>query len=92
MQTQPFTLPDLKRIIIETLKLDGVTPEMIEDEELLFGGRFGLDSIDALELVVALEKRLGVKIRAHELDPSAFSSAATLFRSLESRLITMRVE
>jgi acyl carrier protein len=92
VQTQPFTLPDLKRIIIETLKLDGVTPEMIEDEELLFGGRFGLDSIDALELVVALEKRLGVKIRAHELDPSAFSSVAAMFRSLESRLIAMRVE
>lgn len=86
MSSQPFTVPDLKRLIIETLKLDGVTPEMIEDDEPLFGGRFGLDSIDALEIVVALEKRLGISLRAHELEASSFSSAAALFRSLEPRL------
>jgi acyl carrier protein len=86
VSTQTFTLAEFKRLIIDTLKLDGITPEMIEDGEPLFGGRFGLDSIDALEVVVAVEKRLGVKIRAHELEPAAFRSVAEMFRGIERHL------
>jgi acyl carrier protein len=57
----------LKTLIVETLKLDDVRPEDIPDDEPLFGSpRFGLDSIDALELVVKLEKEFGVKISSSE--------------------------
>ncbi len=50
---------ELKKLIIATLKLEDVTPEDIEDDGQLFGTGLGLDSIDALELVVALEKTYG---------------------------------
>ena len=43
----------LKRLIVATLRLEGLEPEAIGDDQLLFGERLGLDSIDALELVVA---------------------------------------
>ena len=47
---------ELKKLIINTLKLEDITPEDIEDDAPLFGEGLGLDSIDALELVVSLEK------------------------------------
>ena len=57
----------LKRMVVDTLKLDDVAPENIPDDEPLFASsRFGLDSIDALELVVAIEKEFGVKIASSE--------------------------
>lgn len=81
-----MTLADLKVLIIESLQLEGITPEMIGDDDPLFGMGLGLDSVDALELVVALEKRLGVSIRASEVDREVFQSASSLHRFLESRI------
>jgi acyl carrier protein len=69
----------LKTLIVETLKLDDVRPEDIPDDEPLFASsRFGLDSIDALELVVKLEKEFGVKIGSSEESRQALASVATL--------------
>ena len=54
--TEPI-IARLKTLIVETLRLDDIRPEDIPDDEPLFGSsRFGLDSVDALELVVRLEK------------------------------------
>jgi acyl carrier protein len=53
----------LKSEISDQLNLLYVTVEDIDDEEPLFGDKFGLDSIDALELIVLLEKNYGIKIR-----------------------------
>jgi acyl carrier protein len=53
----------LKSEISDQLNLLDVTVEDIDDEEPLFGDKFGLDSIDALELIVLLEKNYGIKIR-----------------------------
>ena len=53
----------LKKMIVTSLNLDGITPERIADDEPLFGDGLGLDSVDALELVVALEKEFGISIR-----------------------------
>ena len=75
-----MTLTEFKKIIIETLRLEGMTPEMIPDDHPLFGSGLGLDSIDALEIVVALEKHLGLSLRAHELEKEAFSSVSSLFQ------------
>ena len=69
----------LKTLIVETLKLDDVRPEDIPDDEPLFGSpRFGLDSIDALELVLKLEKEFGVKIGSSEESRKALESVRTL--------------
>ena len=69
----------LKTLIVETLKLDDVRPEEIPDDEPLFGSpRFGLDSIDALELVVKLEKEFGVKIGSSEESRKALASVSAL--------------
>ncbi|MEO8678359.1 MAG: phosphopantetheine-binding protein [Vicinamibacterales bacterium] len=69
---------DLKRLIVESLRLEGLTPENIADDAPLFGEGLGLDSVDALELVVALEKRYGMKIQSHEVDKSVFASVSHL--------------
>ncbi len=69
----------LKTLIVATLKLDDVRPEDIPDDEPLFGSpRFGLDSIDALELVVQLEKEFNVKIGSSEESRRALASVAAL--------------
>lgn len=52
---------EIKTLIVETLMLEDVTPEEIVTEDPLFGEGLGLDSIDALELALALHKKFGVK-------------------------------
>ena len=69
---------ELKRKIIEALKLQDITPEQIEDDAPLFGTGLGLDSIDALELVVLLEKEYGIVIKDIEEGRPAFRSVKTL--------------
>ena len=69
----------LKQLIVATLKLDGVRPEDIPDDEPLIGSpRLGLDSIDALELVLAIEKEFGVKIGSSEESRQALASVSAL--------------
>jgi acyl carrier protein len=68
----------LKALIIETLKLEEVTPESIEDDQPLFGEGLGLDSIDALELTVALERRYRLSIADEQVGRRAFASLNTL--------------
>jgi len=53
---------ELKALIIETLVLEDLTPEQIGSDDALFGGGLDLDSIDALEIGLALEKRYGIEI------------------------------
>lgn len=56
---------ELKRLIIDTLMLEDITPDDINSEAPLFVEGLGLDSIDALELGVALQKKYGVQISAN---------------------------
>ncbi|HSY74828.1 MAG TPA: phosphopantetheine-binding protein [Dongiaceae bacterium] len=69
---------ELKSKIIESLKLQDITPEQIDDDAPLFGTGLGLDSIDALELVVLLEKEYGIVIKDIEEGRPAFKSVNTL--------------
>lgn len=75
----------LKEIIVDCLNLDGKDPASIGDDEALFGDGLGLDSVDALELVVALEKEYGIKIRSDEIDPQAFANVDSLGRFVAAR-------
>jgi acyl carrier protein len=52
----------LKKEVIEQLNLEDITPDDINADSALFGEGLGLDSIDALELIVLLEKNYGIKI------------------------------
>ena len=69
---------ELKHLIIETLHLEEIQPDEIEDGAPLFGEGLGLDSIDALELVVALEKSYNVIIEDEEVGKKAFASIEAL--------------
>lgn len=53
---------ELKKEIIEVLNLEGMNPEDIDENAPLFGEGLGLDSIDALELIVLMEKNYGIKL------------------------------
>jgi acyl carrier protein len=69
---------ELKSKIIGALKLQDITPDQIDDDAPLFGTGLGLDSIDALELVVLLEKDYGIVIKDIEEGRPAFRSVKTL--------------
>jgi len=78
---------ELKRLIIDTLKLEDITPEDIEDDGPLFGEGLGLDSIDALELVVALEKKYKVFIPDSEVGKKVFRSVKALAEFVKTQRI-----
>jgi len=69
---------ELKKLIIEKLKLEDITADEIGDDTQLFGEGLGLDSIDALELVVALEKTYGIRIPDEDVGKEAFRSVSAL--------------
>jgi len=68
----------LKAKIIETLNLIDISVQDIDDDAQLIGGDLGLDSIDALELVMMLEKDYGLEIDSKESGVKIFASVRTL--------------
>jgi acyl carrier protein len=76
---------ELKTNIIGSLRLQDITPEQIDDDAPLFGTGLGLDSIDALELVVMLEKSYGIVIKDIEEGRPAFRSVRTLAEFIEKK-------
>ncbi len=68
----------LKEQIIDALNLEDMEPDEIETEEPLFGDGLGLDSIDALEMIVLLEKHYGIKIENPKDGQKIFYSVKTL--------------
>jgi acyl carrier protein len=81
-----MTLKDqLKKLIVEDLNLEDVLPEEIGDDEPLFGDRFGLDSIDAVELVFQLKKHFGVVIKSQSDGRSILQSVNTICAFIEKR-------
>ncbi|QPG25917.1 MULTISPECIES: phosphopantetheine-binding protein [Pantoea] len=70
---------DIKQMIIDTLNLEDLSPDDIETDAALFGDGLGLDSIDALELGLAVKNRYGVALSAEsETLRAHFFSVATL--------------
>jgi acyl carrier protein len=77
-QSNDHLIEKLKHLIIQRLRLADMTPEMIETDAPLFGEGLGLDSIDALELVLGLEKEFGVIIPDAEVGKKVFQSVRTM--------------
>lgn len=69
---------ELKKQIIEVLNLEEVQPEDIDNNAPLFGEGLGLDSIDALELIVMMEKNYGIKIKDPSVGKEIFKSINTM--------------
>ena len=70
---------ELKKKVIEALNLDDVKPEELADDAPLFGDEgLGLDSIDALELIVLFEKNYGIRIKDPKAGKDVFKSIDTM--------------
>ena len=75
---------DIKSLIIESLQLEDMSPDDIDSDEPLFVDGLGLDSIDALELGVALQKRYGITLSADSEDTRRhFKSVRSLTELVE---------
>ncbi len=76
----------LKEIIVKELRLPDIKPEEIDDEAPLFGEGIGLDSLDAVELVVLVQKQFGVQIADMDEGREAFKSVKTLADFIQQRM------
>ncbi|MAN26534.1 MULTISPECIES: phosphopantetheine-binding protein [Mesonia] len=74
---------ELKKQIIEQLNLEDLEITDINDNDELFGDEIGLDSIDALELIVLLEKEYGIKITDPKEGKEVFYSVETMASYIE---------
>lgn len=75
----------LKELLIERLNFEDMSPADIGDDEPLFGEGLGLDSIDALEIVVMLESEFGIKVRNESSAREYFRSISSLAQFVEER-------
>ncbi len=71
-------IQQVKKLIIDSLRIDGMAPEEIETDAPLFGEGLGLDSIDALQLVVAMEKAFGVVVPDAATGTKVFQSVRSM--------------
>jgi acyl carrier protein len=81
-----MTLEDeLKQLIIEGLNLDSETAQQLDTDTALFGEGVGLDSLDAVELVVALQRKYGELIEGLETERDSLQSIKTLAEFIRER-------
>lgn len=85
MLEQTATEREVAQLIVESLNLEEVDAASIQPEAALFREGLGLDSIDALELVLKLEKEFGVKIGSSEESRKALGSVSTLAAFIRAR-------
>jgi acyl carrier protein len=83
---EPNTARRVKELIVRRLKLE-IEPATIQDDAPLFGEGLGLDSIDALELVLGLEQEFGIKVEDEEVGVKAFASVNALVDFIEQKKI-----
>ena len=77
---------ELARLIVEALHLEGVQPGDIEPDAPLFGEGLGLDSLDMLELSMAIEQKYAVKLRSDDPDnEKTFASLRSLARHIQQK-------
>jgi len=69
---------NLKELLVDNLSLEDINPEDIKDDEILFGEGLGLDSLDAVEIVVLLQRNYGLEINDMNEGKKVFHSIDTL--------------
>lgn len=74
---------ELKTLIIEHLNLEDVDPGKVDPDAPLFGEGLGLDSVDALELVMLMETTYGARIESSEVGKQAFATLSSLARFVQ---------
>lgn len=85
--TMQITVDQLKVMLVDKLNLKAVKAEQITDDHALFGpDGLGLDSVDALELVLAIESEYGIQIQDEEVGREAFASVRVLCDFINVRL------
>ncbi len=77
-------ITELKSLIVETLNLEDVEPAEIETDQQLFGGGLELDSLDALQLAVAVEEHYTIRIDGETEGKQAFASVRALAAHIEA--------
>lgn len=76
---QRALIDELKQLVVTALRIEDFDPQEIKDEDPLFGDEgLGLDSVDALELVVHIEQQYGIQIEDEEVGRKAFASITAL--------------
>lgn len=78
-------MEDLKKEIIEQLNLQHLSPADIDPDAPLIGAGLGLDSIDALEIIVLLEKKYGAKVSSPEEGRTLFKDLRTIATFVQSK-------
>ena len=81
----PELKSEIKRLMIEQLDLRGKSESDIEDDAPLFGGGLGLDSLDALQLAMAIEERFGVAVPEGDEGRRVFASVNAIARYVVER-------
>ena len=80
----------IKQLLVENLMLQSKAEEIADDLPLFGPGSLGLDSVDALQIVVALDKNYGLKIPDPEAAKKVLQSVNTIVAALEARLAGQR--
>jgi acyl carrier protein len=75
----------LKELLVHELNIEDLTPDQIEDDDLLFGDKLGLDSIDAVEIVFFVEQNFGIAMKDMKEARPALQSVETLAAFIEAR-------
>lgn len=84
-------LREIKELIVDALMLEDVTAEQIEDEMPLFRDGLGLDSIDALELGIAVERKFGVKLsESEEVNREVFRNVKSIATFIDAQKVGER--
>jgi acyl carrier protein len=84
MPTQTAAEHELAILIVDALNLETIDPAQIDPQAPLFGGELGLDSIDALEIALAVSKRYGMQLRSdHPDNQRIFSNLHALSEHIE---------
>jgi acyl carrier protein len=84
MGTQTPAERELAELVVGSLNLENIKPEDVDPDASLFGGDLGLDSIDALELALAVSKRYGFSLRSDNTDNKRiFSSLRALAEHIQ---------
>jgi len=78
--------PQLKKIIIQGLRIKDRAPESLQDDQRLLDGDLEIDSIDILQLILEIERHFGIKLVDGDFDKAAWETINTLAEAVEAKL------